>query len=158
MTSKNKLATARKIAAPLIKKYEGLKLETYRDPAGILTIGYGHTGGAAYEGNIITPGQAETFLFSDMAEAQKPLQTLADRLNENQLAALTSFIYNIGGGAFLRSTLYRAILDDDPEKAANEFLRWNKATINGRKVELRGLTRRREAEKKLFETDPVKKK
>lgn len=151
MTSTNKLAKARKIAAPIITKYEGFKANAYKDPVGIWTIGYGHTGSAAYQGNIITPGQAQTLLNADMAEAQKPLKIFADDLDPYQLAALTSFIFNVGGGAFLRSTLRRKLAAGDTEGAADEFLRWDKATKpNGEKVTLRGLTIRRAHERDVF--------
>lgn len=151
-----KLESAAKIAAPLIRKHEGLRLTTYTDPVGVPTIGYGHTGSAAYGGNTITPGEANTLLRMDIAEAQKPLRNYPN-LNKNQLAALTSFIFNVGARRFYSSTLKRKIEAEDFEGAAEEFPRWKYGTIGGQKRVLPGLVTRREEEKKLFETDPQKK-
>jgi len=145
-----KLAEARRIAAPLIKKFEGLKLETYQDVTGTKTIGWGHTGTAAYIGNKITKGGAETLLEVDMIEAQKPLVRFSNQLNTNQLAALTSFIFNVGSGHFQSSTLRLKLLTRKYELAANEFLKWNKASVNGVLIVFNGLTGRREEERDLF--------
>ena len=147
-----KLDTAREIAAPMIKRHEGKRLETYVDPVGINTIGYGHTGSAAFTGNKITAGQANTLLNLDMATAQKPLKPFNEALNPNQLAALTSFVFNVGVGAFQGSTLRQKLIARDYRAAANQLTRWNKGTINGQKVELRGLTKRRAEERELFLT------
>jgi lysozyme len=74
------------------------------------------------------------------------LQYVHVDVNEHELAALTSFAYNLGVGAMKRSTLLRKLNSGDREGAAHEFHRWNRA---GNRV-LRGLTRRREAEAKEF--------
>lgn len=68
-------------------------------------------------------------------------------LSPNQLGAVVSLVYNIGIGAFRASTLRRKILQGDHDAAASQFLRWNKA---GGRV-FAGLTRRRQAEKRLYE-------
>jgi lysozyme len=153
-----KLQEAQVIAAPLIKKFEGLKKTSYLDPAGVRTIGYGHTGSAAYSGNTITKGDAEMLLRLDMMDAQRALFPFVEQLNVNQLAALTSFVFNLGSGNFGVSTLRTRLLSEDYPNAANELLRWNKARIGGQLVVLKGLTRRREAERDLFLSKIEKKK
>lgn len=145
--------TAFERAAEIIKKYEGLELETYRDPVGVLTIGYGHTGSAAYIGNKITRGAAGTLLRQDMNEAARGLRFVSVPLTDNEAAALISFIYNLGEGNFKRSTLLRKLNAGNYAGAARELLRWDKA--GG--ATLRGLTLRRKDEKELFETDLKKK-
>ena len=72
-------------------------------------------------------------------------------INQNQLDALTSFSYNLGIGALKSSTLLK-LLNSGADKytVANQFLRWNKALIDGQYIEVLGLTRRREAERVLF--------
>lgn len=135
----------------LIKSFEGLELEAYADPVGVLTIGYGHTNAAGppkvYRGQKITAKEAEEILLNDLksyeASVQKAVKVL---LNANQYGALVSFTYNLGAGNLQKSTLLRKLNAKDYHGAADEFLKWNKA---GGKT-LRGLTRRREAERALF--------
>lgn len=73
-------------------------------------------------------------------------------LNENQLGALSSIVFNVGTGFIHQSTLIKKLNAGDYQGAANEFLRWNKANVGGRLVPLSGLSRRRQAEKELFLT------
>ena len=135
-------------AAELIKEFEGLYLKSYLCPAGVPTIGWGHTEGVQL-GQEITLDEAESFLFDDMLEADACIEDYCDApLTENQRAALVSFIFNLGCGNFRSSTLLKLLNYEDPSAASSQFLRWNKA---GGRV-LPGLTRRREAEKKLFDT------
>lgn len=132
----------------LIKEFEGCKLKAYLCPAGVPTIGYGHTYGVKM-GRTITQKDADTLLDVDYADFErKVLALLKVKVTDNQLGALVSFAYNLGVGALQKSTLLKLLNGGDPKSAANEFLKWNKA---GGKV-LPGLVRRREAEKKLFET------
>ena len=159
MTNRNKLREAAERAKPIIKKWEGLELKTYKAPEGAPTIGYGHTGSAAYYGNTITEAQANTLLNMDIAEAQKGIPSaLVSALNVNQLAAITSFIFNVGAGNFASSTLRRKLLEGDYTGASEEFKRWKFATVNGVKTELAGLVKRRAEETALFLENPLKKK
>ena len=73
-------------------------------------------------------------------------------MNESQLSALASISFNVGVGAIKKSTLLRKINAEDYTGAANEFLRWDKANMRGRLVQLPGLSRRRAAERDLFLT------
>lgn len=130
----------------LITYFEGVELESYLCPAGVWTIGIGHTKGVE-KGQIITYDKAYKLLIEDL----RPCELAIDRLvlvkiNQNQRDALASFIFNLGSGAFAKSTLLKRINDGLYNEAANEFLRWDKA---GGKV-LDGLTRRRKAERSLF--------
>ena len=130
----------------LIKDFEGLRLNSYRDAVGVWTIGYGHTGTAG-PGQRITNAQATALLREDVATFENAV-TRAVRVpvTANQFAALVSFTYNVGSGALNSSTLLRRLNAGDTLGAADEFLRWNRA---GGQV-LAGLTRRRVAERDLF--------
>ena len=139
----------------LIKEFEGLRTTAYKDPVGILTIGYGHTTAAGfppvYAGQKITAGEAESILRADLTKFEGYIASMVTaKLNENQHAALVSLAYNIGPENFRTSTLRKKLNAGDYAGAADEFGRWNKA---GGKV-LAGLTRRRSAERELFEHIP----
>lgn len=130
----------------LIKKLEGCRLEAYKCPAGIWTIGYGHTKGVK-DGQIITQEQAEEFLREDLRIFEQAVESCVKvPLSQNQFDALVSFCYNCGSGALKTSTLLRLLNEGNYSSAADQFLRWNKA---GGKV-LVGLTRRREEEREMF--------
>ena len=136
------------ILVPHLKEFEGLRLEAYRDSAGVLTIGFGHTGGVR-PGERITNARAEELLREDIREHAEPIDELVDvPLSEHERAALASFVFNLGARAFATSTLLRKLNAGDRAGAADEFLRWVHA--GGRK--LRGLERRREAERAMFLT------
>lgn len=132
----------------LIKKYEGCRLTAYKCPAGVYTIGYGHTNGVK-KGQKITQKQAEDFLREDVKTFEKGvLRAVSAPLTQNQFDALVSFCYNCGLSAFKTSTMLKKLNARDYAGAADEFPRWNKS--NG-KV-LNGLVKRRAAERKLFTT------
>jgi len=133
----------------LIKRYEGVRLEAYLCPAGIWTIGVGHTGGGVTKGMKITMEQAEHFLTEDLFVAEGAVRRLVEvPLKQNQFDALVSFVFNLGEGNFKKSTLLRVInsTPNDYGKITTQFLRWNKAAG---KI-LKGLTDRREDEAKLY--------
>lgn len=137
----------------LIKHHEGLRLNAYLDPVGIWTIGWGHTG-TAREGMVITLSEAEKLLENDLKTAESAIHRLVEvPLNQQQFDALASFIFNVGVGNFSSSTLLKKLNSGDYMGAANEFPRWNKGTIKGKKVILPGLVRRRADERKLFLTE-----
>ncbi|CCC99682.1 lysozyme (fragment) (plasmid) [Azospirillum baldaniorum] len=116
------------------------------------TIGYGRTAGVKL-GQTITAAQAETFLRADMAAAAAQVDKLVKvPLSDRQRGALASFVFNLGAGALQSSTLLRLLNQGDYEGAAGQFGRWVYATVNGEKVQLPGLKRRRAAEADLFET------
>jgi lysozyme len=136
-------------AIDLIKKFEGCSLTAYKCSAGVWTIGYGHTHGVK-EGDVITQEEAEKHLLADIEDVSYDLYDFKG-LTHNQECAIVSLIYNIGRGNFLRSTLCKRLDAGDMKAAAEEFTKWCYA--GGKK--LPGLSRRRNAEKKLFLTpDP----
>ncbi len=132
----------------LIKQFEGLRLEAYRCPAGVWTIGYGHTSGVR-QGMRITEADADRLLRQDL---EPVLAALPEGLNANRRAALASFVFNVGIGAFNRSTLRRMVVEDAGNpRIADEFARW---CYGGGKV-LPGLVARRRAEAELYFTGSV---
>lgn len=132
----------------LIKRFESLKTKAYRCPAGMLTIGYGHTHNVK-EGDTCTPEQAEAWLQEDCLVAELTIgANVKAQLNQNQYDALVSFIFSLGSHNFAGSTLLKKLNAGDYAGAADEFGRWVNA--DGRK--LPGLVERRAAEKALFMT------
>ena len=136
-------------AAKIISEFGGTRLLAYKCPAGVLTIGVGHTGPDVHEGLMITASDAVKLLYGDMLEADEAIDELVEvPLSENQRAALLSFIFNVGRNAFRGSTLLKLLNRSDYVAAGSQFPRWNKASG----VVLPGLVKRRAAERKLFET------
>lgn len=146
-------ATADRAAADLtalVRHFEGLCLTAYPCPAGVPTVGYGHTAGVKL-GQTITQAQAESFLQADLAKARRDVDRLvAVPLAPHQLAALTSFVFNLGVGAFQGSTLLKMINGGDADGAAGQFERWVYAKVNGKSKRLPGLVARRAAEEALY--------
>lgn len=134
----------------LIKQFEGLRLEAYEDSVGVLTIGYGHTLNVK-AGDTCDEADAEYLLRQDLADAEGAVHSLVRvPLNQNQLDALLSFVFNLGRGNLAKSTLLKKLNASDYAGASLEFTKWNRA---GGQV-LKGLTRRREAEQALF-NEPI---
>lgn len=142
----------------LIKKWEGFRSEAYLDAVNVWTIGYGTTAKAnvginPVKGMKITEAQADTYLRLYVArEEQKILNLVKVPLNDNQLSALSSFVYNLGIGNFQSSTLLKKLNAGDYKGASAEFMKWDKVTRNGQKVALKGLTNRRAEERAMFDT------
>jgi lysozyme len=141
------------LASAIVKAFEGFSAKTYRCPAGKLTIGFGRTGTDVYEGQVTTIAkEAEwlnTRLERDLVFLRNKLRPLL--LNAHQEAALLSFMYNIGQGNFLKSSVFRILRESeskplDVNQLKSFWLQWTKASG---KV-LPGLTRRRNAEIELF--------
>ncbi len=132
------------LAEQVARHFEGLYLKAYRCPAGVLTIGYGHTGPDVTEGRVITATMAEELLAHDLAEAALAVDHLVKaKITEAQHAALTDFVFNLGRGALAGSTLLARLNDGDLPRAGAEFLKWDKAHIDGQLTTLPGLTKRR---------------
>jgi len=137
---------------PIIKKYEGLKLQAYICPAGIPTIGYGNTfyenGSKVVLGDKISIERADSLLISMVQQFEISVRKLAKKtLNDNQIGALTSFAYNVGVSALKNSTLLKKVNDNPNDPTIkDEFMKWTKA---GGKV-LSGLVKRRHEEADLF--------
>ena len=127
--------------------FEGLRLTAYRDAAGVLTIGYGHTGKDVREGDRISPFWAKELLVKDVAEVERAVSELQVAHTEGQLDALVSLAFNIGIERLKGSTLLRVIREGgSKQQIKKEFKRWVYA--GGRR--LRGLELRREWEARRF--------
>lgn len=144
-------------ALDIIKSFEGEKLTSYQDQAGIWTIGWGSTYNhdlkrKVQKGDIIDKETALRWLRLDAAGSAANVKKLVKvPINQNQLDSLTSFSYNIGPNAFAASTLLRKLNQGaSKQEVAAEFAKWNKVTINGEKVVSNGLVRRRKMEADLF--------
>ena len=129
----------------LIKKFEGCHLTAYLCPAGIWTIGYGHTAGVK-KGMKITQQEADNYLRKDCEASERAVEALGRNLNQNQFDALVSFTFNCGKGNLQNLCRNRSL-----EVIGQKILLYNKA---GGKT-LNGLVRRRKEEQALFLT-PVK--
>lgn len=133
----------------LIRAFEGEKLKAYLCPAGVWTIGVGHTGPDVKPGMVITLERSDELLRSDLARFESAVNRLAKvSLSQSQFDALVSFAFNLGEGALGKSTLLRMVNAGDMAGAAAEFSKWNRA---GGKV-VAGLTTRRAAERDLFKS------
>ena len=130
----------------LIKQWEGLRLQAYLCPANVWTIGYGHTL-TAKKGMSISEDEAVNLLRGDLAKFQRCVEDAVQvSLNDNQFAAIVSFCFNVGEGAFRGSTLLKKLNAGNFDAVPSELARWNKV---GGKVSA-GLTNRRAAEAGLW--------
>lgn len=137
------------LAAPVVTYYEGLHPGTYADPVGIPTICYGHTGSAARPGNELSVAECEQLLDADLRIALGHVaRCIRVDLQPHQVAALTSFAFNVGGGALCGSTLARMANAGAPASQwCAQLSRW----VYAGGIKLRGLERRRAAERALCE-------
>ncbi|WP_375651956.1 MULTISPECIES: lysozyme [unclassified Bartonella] len=145
---------ARKISKDCLyclKKWEGLRLQSYQDASGVWTIGYGHTKKAGQptvvEGMVITEKKAETMLLADLRQYERAVEkAVCVNLSDEQFGALVSFCYNVGIAAFQNSTLLKRLNRGDYEAVPTELQKWTKA--GGKRLE--GLAHRRAAEEGLW--------
>lgn len=134
-------------AAELIARHEGMRAEAYRCPAGVWTVGYGHTGEDVYPGRKVSVQQAREWLEADVRRALAVVDGEVSGLSDGKRVALTSLVFNIGAGAFRRSTLLRRLRQGETDAViAAEFRRWVYA--GGRRMA--GLVKRRDEEAALF--------
>jgi len=142
------MSSVQELAVPLIKKSEGLRLEAYKCPAGVWTIGWGHTGGVK-AGQKITRLEAGQLLAEDFHEAYRAVHSLITKpshLTSAQCAALVDFTFNLGAWNLKRSTLLKRVNAGDFADVPRQLRRW----IHGGGKVLPGLVTRREAEVKLW--------
>lgn len=138
--------TASRLGLRLIKDFEGLRLGAYLCPAGVPTIGYGHTKGVKM-GQVITQEQADDYLIEDIAPLERYLNKLGINFRQEQFDALVSWLFNLGVGNFKKSNLLKRIQADTSDEAiAAEFIKW----IYAGKTPLEGLKKRRVAEANMF--------
>lgn len=145
--------TARRVgprAMALLHHFEGCRLTAYRCPAGVPTIGWGNTryanGKPVQMGDTITQATADELFRAVLATFEAGVEKEAPGAPAHQFGALVGFVYNVGVGAFAKSTLLRLHKAGNIAGAAEQFLRWDKA---GDRT-LPGLTRRRAAERLLY--------
>lgn len=133
----------------MIKGWEGCRLTAYRCPAGVLTIGYGHTGADVTHGKRITQAEADSLFDDDVRKFAAKVAPLfvGVAINNNQFDALVSLSYNIGSLSVKAPTLLRKVKanPNDPSIRA-EFLKHVNARVNGVLKPIPGLVKRRTAE------------
>lgn len=138
-------AAAILIASPFVATWEGKRNDAYLDTGGVPTACYGYTHGVEL-GQIYSDAECDDLLALELLRADAAIKRLVRvPLSDKTRAALISFIYNVGEGAFERSTLLRKLNARDYAGACNELPRW--VYDNGRRIN--GLVNRREAERKL---------
>lgn len=142
-----------------IKEFESFSAKPYRCSAGKWTIGYGHVILPGERLTLITEPEACALLADDLIERERDVNDLVTvPLTQAQFDALVIFTFNVGADVdddtiaegLGDSTLLRKLNEGDCIGAADEFPKWDKARVNGVKVALAGLTRRRLAERALF--------
>lgn len=141
---------ASRILVEKIKEFEGFRSTAYKCPAGVLTIGYGHTTGVK-QGQKMTKEEADRLLLRDLI----PYEAFVDKLNvtsqQHKFDALVDFCYNLGCAALESSTLLKKIRACRPDAEIRaEFERWVYATVGGKKTKLPGLVTRRKWEADRF--------
>jgi lysozyme len=132
----------------LIKRFEGLRLDSYRCSANVATVGYGHTGPDVRIPMTITVGEAERLLAADLARFEAGVTAMVGSVptSEDEFSAMVSLAFNVGLQAFATSTLLKRHKAGNKIGAANAFMSW----IFANKKKLPGLVRRREAERELY--------
>ncbi len=151
------MAALKKSVSPtgilLIQAFESFSATRYLCPARKTTIGYGHVVRVGEQIPArISPAQAEALLIDDLAPIEIYLNAVLPTLTQNQFDALASFCFNVGLGAFEKSTLFVRLKAGDPAGAASQFARW----IYADGKTLPGLVKRRAAERALFMGYPKK--
>lgn len=153
------LPTIHPAALEIILRNEGFRPEAYRCPANVWTIGYGTTrinGRPVKRGDVIGRAVALALAIEQIRTTYRPpvVAAVGTDLSHEQLGACISLAYNIGTGAFAGSSVARHARAGKHASAAAAFAAWNKATVNGRRVILPGLVRRRKEEADLYRTTP----
>lgn len=155
--SRTELMHTSKAGIDLIKSSESCHLKAYIDPVGIPTIGWGstmhQTGKRVKMGDVLTQKEADMLLSWEVALKEVGVNSMLFpyKVSQQQFDALMSFAYNLGLGALAKSTLLKVIKKNPNDPIiAKEFAKWNKGRVNGKLVELRGLTIRRKMESDLY--------
>lgn len=137
-----------------IAREEGTVLHGYLDQAGKLTIGTGHlvrTGEPYTLGGAITAQQADALLVSDLRVAESAVRAHSpDTITQAQFDACVSLAFNIGGGAFARSSVASLMSAGDWHAAADAFLLWDKIGVGGKLEPSQALAARRMREREMF--------
>lgn len=142
-----------KDSANLIKRFEGFSKRSYRCPGNKISIGYGFER-KLFKRNKISHREAEKYLCKLIVDLDKYLdKKVKVGLTHGQKIALISFVYNIGKPKFEKSTMLKYINSYKFDKASKEFNKWVYCSTKKGKKKLKGLTKRRELEKKIFLSD-----
>ncbi|WP_407568577.1 lysozyme [Pantoea sp. GABEPS69] len=129
---------------------EGRVHDPYKDVAGVWTVCDGHTGNDIIKGKKYTDRECDRLLWSDLQPVKKAVDSLVKvPLNEYQRAALYSFTYNVGSGAFSKSTLLKKLNAGDQDGACEELRRW----VYAGGMKFRGLMNRRDMERSMCLAD-----
>ena len=129
----------------LVKRFEGFEAKAYKCPAGVWTIGYGHTEGVN-PGDVITETKAAILLKEELNLFASKVEKLLAKATQGQFDALVSFSYNLGVNNLRNSTLLKLHNAGNYGAAKLEFNKWNRAA--GKVLE--GLVKRRAAEAELY--------
>ncbi len=133
-------------ALVLIPAYEGVRYEPYKDVAGVLTVCYGHTGSDIQLGKLYSDAECNALLHDDLTKVRRAVDPMIKvPIDDNTRVAIYSFVYNVGPGAFSRSTMLRKLNAGDIAGACDEMKRW---TYAGGK-QWQGLINRRETERAI---------
>ncbi|EPJ8338143.1 MULTISPECIES: lysozyme [Proteus] len=147
--NKIKTATAGGLIAltvSMIAYFEGMETKSYKDVVNVTTVCFGHTGTDIISNKIYSESECLALLEKDLSKVRREVDPLIKvEINDNTRAAIYSFAYNVGVGAFARSTLLKKLNAGDQHGACEEMKRWVYA---GGKV-WRGLVSRRDAESAL---------
>jgi len=141
------------LAATLIIPFEGLRQVAYRDPPGIPTICWGHTGPDVKPGQKWSMDQCKAALDKDMLIAYEIVKRCAPGAPDTVTAAFTSAVYNIGPTVACKSTAANFLAAANYRAACGQLPRWNKSRVAGVLVELPGLTKRRAREMEICVRD-----
>ena len=138
-----------------MKEHEGLRLKAYRCPAGVLTIGYGHTLNVK-PSDVISKDTADRLFVEDVERVERQLdaENYSKHLSQGQYDAVIDFIFNLGWGKYRSSTLRKKLLCNvNDVTIPDEFRRWVYGTDpkTGAKIKLPGLVKRREWEAQMYE-------
>lgn len=149
--------TVYSVSEPLVagvKHFEGYYARPYLCPTGYPTIGYGHVIKSSEKGTLthLTEPEATALLRKDLNEALKDALRIMPGLarSQQQLDAITSWVFNLGATNLQNSTLKKLYVSGHHDQAAAEITRWVYGKVNGKMVQLPGLVRRRAWEKKVF--------
>ena len=131
----------------LIISFEGIRLQAYKCPAGVWTIGVGSTQPPVKPGEVLTKKEAMDRFDRDLVKYENAVDRLVKvPLTQNQFDALVSFTFNVGEGALAKSTLLKKLNAGDYDAVPAELMKWTK----GGGKELPGLVRRRRAEAAMW--------
>ena len=127
----------------MIQTLEGVKYTPYKDVAGVLTVCYGYTGKNIQPGKTYTKTECLNLLHEDLTKVRRAVDPMIKvPVDDNTRAAIYSFVYNVGPGAFSRSTMLHKLNAGDITGACDEMKRW---TFAGGK-QWQGLINRRNTE------------